>query len=154
MNSEKKNSGNWNSGDWNSGDCNSGDSNSGGWNSGDRNLGECNSGCWNKSNYETGYFNNNDNKIIKVFNRPCKIRDWEIAIKPDFIFFELCEWVEDENGNGRFLTYTYQEAFKKSWDRASIEDKKLIFGLPNFDADVFSDISGISLDEINNLQNN
>ena len=122
----------------NSGDSNSGDSNSGYWNSGYSNSGNSNSGNWNSGNWnscnrETGYFNSKSSETIRVFNKPCKIEDWEDAEKPDFIYFEI----DEEIG--------YKESFKKSFENASERDIKLLKGLPNFDADVFYEISGIRI---------
>ena len=43
--------------------------------------------------------------------------------------------------------YDYKEAFQKSWSEADKEDRKKIFNLPNFDAEVFKEISGIDVNE-------
>ena len=39
----------------------------------------------------------------------------------------------------------YKEAFRRAWDSASREDQELVTQLPNFDADIFFDISGIDV---------
>ena len=54
---------------------------------------------------------------------------------PHFLFFRIKK------------NETYKEAFQKSWDRASTEDKKLLEKLPNFDWDIFTEISGIKKPE-------
>ena len=47
---------------------------------------------------------------------------------------------------GGFLkVYDYKEAFQSSYKNASEEDKELLLMLPNFDADVFFEISGIDV---------
>ena len=46
---------------------------------------------------------------------------------------------------GYLKVFDYKEAFQKSYDEASEEDKKLLIKLPNFDPDVFFEISGIDL---------
>lgn len=46
---------------------------------------------------------------------------------------------------GYLKTKDYKQAWRDSWDEASDEDRRLILGLPNFDADVFLDISGIDV---------
>ena len=46
---------------------------------------------------------------------------------------------------GYLKTLDYKEAFKASWDKADPEDRIKIKELPNFDAQVFYDISGIDL---------
>ncbi len=136
------NTGDWNTGDRNTGYCNTGDRNTGRLNTGDRNTGNCNTGNrntgnwntgdWNKSNRNTGFFNTID-PDIQVFNKPCRQKDWENANKPGFIYFNL---------NG-----TYEESWRKAYDSASDEEKLLLVKLPNFNAKVFQEISGIMVDE-------
>jgi hypothetical protein len=153
-NSGNRNSGNWNSGDrnsgdWNSGDRNSGRCNSGDWNSGDRNSGRCNSGDWNSGNWNSGdrnsgFFNSITHDVILVFNKPCNRIEWEESIKPDFIYFDLTEEIDYSEMQGVCLkTYEYKEAWKKAYDSASKADIKRLKALPNFDADVFEEITGI-----------
>ena len=128
-NSGDNNSGDYNSGDNNSGDYNSGDSNSGDSNSGDRNSGDSNSGQWNACAYETGSFNTVQSDVIRVFNMPCRRADWEKAKKPRFLYFSI----------GSDYKKSFQESFKSATD----EDIEMLRNLPNFDADVFFEISGI-----------
>lgn len=165
-NSGNYNSGDWNSGDWNSGDYNSGkrnsgDCNSGYFNSGDYNSGKANSGHWNSGDSNSGYFNSQTPDTITVFNKPCDRQVWFYAKKPDFIYFGLTEWIswddmsnqeksdhpEARNCQGYLKTYEYQEAWRKAWDSATEEDKELLFKLPNFDPEVFKEISGIDVNE-------
>jgi hypothetical protein len=127
-----RNTGSWNTGDWNTGNRNTGGWNTGNWNTGGWNTGNCNTGDWNKSNRNTGFFNTID-PDIQVFNKPCKREDWENVNKPSFIYFDL---------NG-----TYRESWRKAYDSASDEEKRLLVKLPNFDAKVFQEISGILVDE-------
>ena len=46
---------------------------------------------------------------------------------------------------GYLKTIEYKDAWKKAWDEANKEDKELLFKLPNFDADVFEEITGINV---------
>lgn len=46
---------------------------------------------------------------------------------------------------GQLRTRDYKEAFKLSWDNADPEDRIKVKDLPNFDAEVFFEISGIDL---------
>ena len=46
---------------------------------------------------------------------------------------------------GYLKEYEYKEAFQASYNKASVEDKALLLALPNFDADVFFEISGIDV---------
>jgi hypothetical protein len=138
-NSGRYNSGNYNSGDGNSGDFNTGyyntgNSNLGDCNSGDRNLGDCNTGGWNACDRETGFFNTTQPKTIRVFNKPCPIEEWERAEKPWFIYFT----VDPKLG--------YKGSFQKAFESATKEDIEKLKALPNFDPDVFYEISGIRID--------
>ena len=132
-NSGHRNSGDRNSGDSNSGHRNSGHSNSGHSNSGHSNSGHRNSGHWNSVDRETGMFNSKPSATIRVFNKPCKVSVWEKANKPDFLYFEVDK------------TIGYKGSFQASYDKASDADKAKVLKLPNFDADVFFEISGIDL---------
>ena len=170
-NSGNRNSGDWNSGDWNSGirnsgDLNSGDLNSGDWNSGNRNSGNWNSGNWNSGNMNSGNWNsgnmnsgffNSDEPCVRVFNKRTdkKIGDIEI---PSWCFFNLTVWVSHDTATeeekqkhkaeieicGGFLkTINYKDAWRHAWNKASIEERKKLFDLPNWDNQVFKEITGI-----------
>ena len=159
-NSGYSNSGYSNSGDSNSGYSNSGDINSGDSYSGDSNSGKSNSGNFNSCNYETGMFNSKQSNNIRVFNNSCKRIIWENAIKPNFIYFDLNIWIyfsdmTDEEKidnpkaficNGYLKTRTYKEAWWESYLTATKEDLELLKALPNFDAKIFEEITGIKID--------
>lgn len=51
---------------------------------------------------------------------------------------------------GYLKKYEYKEAFTKSVIEASKEDRDLIRALPNFDADIFLEISGVDLRLLDN----
>jgi hypothetical protein len=164
-NSGDCNSGSWNSGSCNSGDCNSGSCNSGDWNSGScnsgyRNSGSWNSGDWNACNHETGAFNTIQSDTIRVFNKDCNREEWEKSDKPDFIYFDLCIWVDESDmtdkektadpkfhvRGGYLKTLDYKEAWQLAYEKATPKDIEKLKALPNFDADVFYEISGIRID--------
>ena len=46
---------------------------------------------------------------------------------------------------GYLKTIPMEQAWKEAWDRASEEDRELLYKLPNFDADVFKEITGIDV---------
>jgi hypothetical protein len=166
MNSGHKNSGNRNSGNNNSGFSNSGDNNSGFSNSGDNNSGNGNSGNnnsgnFNKCDFETGYFNSKKSTTINVFNKPCSIELWKSVAKPDFInhlvinkWICLLEMSEQDKINhpeayiydGYLKTFTYKEAWMNAYKQASKREIELLKALPNFDKDVFFEITGIMVD--------
>lgn len=147
------NAGNWNTGDWNTGNSNTGHMNTGDWNTGDRNTGDRNTGDWNTGDWNTGYFNTTTPIEINIFNKPFNLKEWNKIEKPNFLYFNLTEWVdiEGESSGGYLKKYTYKEAFRKSYLEAKkLENFKLEFekliNLPNFDKEIFKEISGIDID--------
>ena len=166
MTNTNTNTGNWNTGNSNTGNRNTGYSNTGYWNTGSWNTGYSNTGCnntgnWNACDHETGAFNTKQSDTIRVFNKDCSRKEWLEADKPEFLYFNLTEWVREEDmtdqekednetfhtTGGYLKSYDYKEAFQKSWDEADAEDRAKLFKLPNFDAEVFKEISGIDVTE-------
>lgn len=171
FNSGDRNSGYWNSGDmnsgyWNSGYMNSGDMNSGDWNSGDRNSGDRNSGDWNSGvfnscNFSNGVFCNKEDMDIRIFNMPSgmSMRDfyrskyWYAMCSVDFPLTEWAEYTEEEKQadekkaliGGYLKKNTYQYACARWWEDMSEENREIIMSMPNFDAEVFKDITGIEV---------
>ena len=159
-NSGDGNSGDWNSGNWNSGNGNSGDRNSGYGNSGDRNSGDGNSGDWNSGNGNSGYFNS-DEPCLRMFNKMTYCKRDDINI-PSWCYFDLTVWVsydtatEEEKKKykneieicGGFLkTIDYKDAWRLAWNKASIKERKKLFKLPNWDNEVFKEITGIDAEK-------
>ena len=64
---------------------------------------------------------------------------------------EKQKYPEYINTGGYLKEYEYKEAFQKSFNSLSTEEKKkqveLLKALPNFDKDVFFEISGIDIDK-------
>ena len=146
------NSGLFNSGDRNSGNRNSGYRNSGYQNSGNRNSGDQNSGIFNKTNNSNGVFCNIEPKIcifniqtdwtLKEFYRS---KYWDAICSSDF---PLTEWKNKEeipeNGvDGELIVNTYEEACRRWWKGMSQDNREIIKSIPNFNIDVFCDITGI-----------
>ena len=169
-NSGDRNSGNWNSGNWNSGDCNSGDCNSGNWNSGnwnsgDCNSGDCNSGNWNSGNWNSGdrnsgYFNV-DSPLVRIFGKETDLKKEDIDF-PSWLYFDLTQWVSHDTAtdkekkehkneieiSGGFLkTLTYKEAFRLAWRKVEFSERKKLFSLPNWNNEIFMQISGIDAEK-------
>jgi hypothetical protein len=158
-NSGNRNSGNRNSGDWNSGDCNSGD-----WNSGNRNSGDCNSGDWNKTCFSNGCFNTESPKIF-LFNKPSDwtYQDW-LNSDARYILMDcpsnVLSWIwEDDmtdeekeqhpeySVTGGFLKHIEKETGRQMWwDGLSDRKKTIVMNLPNFDKDIFKEITGIDVE--------
>ena len=157
-NSGYRNSGDYNSGHYNSGYCNSGDYNSGYYNSGDYNSGYYNSGDCNSGRYNSGLFNTNEPKML-LFNRECEYTYSEFVAKFGYRTLNptLTEWIlstdmtdaekekhpSHETTGGYLKKFTYKEAWANAWNNADDEQKRWFLSLPNFDADIFFEITGI-----------
>ena len=165
-NSGNRNSGNWNSGDSNSGNSNSGGSNSGDSNSGNRNSGNSNSGDWNKTNFSNGCFNTVEPKI-HLFNKPSEwtYRDWlnsEARCLLNRIPGDVLEyiWLEDMTDEEKAehpaskVTGGYLKQIDNSkhrsdwWNSLDEKEKEVIKSIPNFDKEIFKEITGIDVEEI------
>ena len=163
-NSGNRNSGDWNSGNRNSGDCNSGNRNSGNRNSGDRNSGNRNSGDWNKTSFSNGCFNTVSPKIY-MFNKPtdwtlehwlnCRARYLLNQIDDcplEYVWFdsmtdeEKAAHPEAKTTGGYLKERTTADNARKWWAGLSADDRNIIFSLPNFDAAIFKEITGIDVD--------
>ena len=167
-NSGSRNSGNWNSGsrnsgDWNSGSRNSGDWNSGRGNSGSRNSGNWNSGDWNSGNCNSGFFCTNSPKL-RLFNKETDFTmeefmktEWYAVLTSGE--FNLTKWraytdeekAQDERKrliSGELITIPYKEACASWWASLSEKDKAIIKTIPNFDANIFAEITGIDVTNI------
>ena len=159
-NSGDRNSGEMNSGDMNSGDMNSGDMNSGYMNSGDRNSGDRNSGIANKCDFSSGIFCNESDMDIRIFNKPSgmSLKEFINSKYYDALVsapFELIRWEcysdkelatdEEKNRGGRLIVKEYSEAWADWWDDLSPDKRAIIQQIPNFDAEIFKDITGIDL---------
>jgi len=170
-NTGKCNSGDWNSGNLNSGSCNTGYKNTGNWNcgysnsgysnSGDCNSGYWNSGYWNSGNLNSGYLNTNEPKV-RVFNKQTNLTNAEFLEKiPNFFYFDLTSWVASEEmtkeekeenpsyeiTNGYLKTKGYKEAWREAWNRASQEEKEMCLELPNWNNEIFKEITGIDVEK-------
>ena len=158
-NSGNRNSGNRNSGDWNSGDWNSGNRNSGDWNSGDWNSGD-----WNKCSFSNGCFNTVSPKIY-LFNKPSEwtYQDWlnsearyllnqipgdvlEYIYLSDMTDEEKAEHPEAETTGGYLKILDNSECAVIWWRGLSDRQKAVITAIPNFDKEIFKQITGIDVD--------
>ena len=165
------NTGDCNTGDYNTGNCNTGYCNTGNYNTGNRNTGYCNTGDYNTGNCNTGYYNscngsngifcNKEDENIRIFNIPSGVSLTEFRNSKYYYAltssrFVLTEWIEytDEEkkkserkalDGGYLKEYTYKEACANWWNNMSEENKEIVKSIPNFDADVFEDITGIKI---------
>ena len=168
-NSGKRNSGGCNIGDcnvgsWNTGDCNIGDCNTGNRNVGNWNAGNWNVGDWNKCNFSNGCFNTASQKIY-LFNKPSEwtYLDWlhsEARRLLNQIHSEIVEYIlfadmtdgekkahpEAETTGGYLKKVDNSKNDITWWDNLNDEEKEIIKSIPNFDKDIFKEITGIDID--------
>jgi len=174
-NTGNRNTGDWNTGDWNTGDCNTGDCNTGNRNTGNRNTGnrntgnrntgDWNTGDWNKSSFNTGCFNTEEQKIM-LFNKPSDMtyREWidsDARYLLNQIPKDVVEWVyeEDMTDEEKAAHPTYEttggylkvldesECGQLWWGSLSDRRKEIIKAIPNFDAEIFFQCTGVRVDE-------
>ena len=157
------NTGDCNTGDWNTGECNTGNWNTGNCNTGDWNAGDCNTGDWNKSSFNTGCFNTEEQKIM-LFNKPSDMtyREWidsDARYLLNQIPKDVVEWVyeEDMTDEEKAAHPTYEttggyiKVMEKSesgqlwWNDLPDDKKAVIKSLPNFDAGIFEQCTGIKI---------
>ena len=164
------NTGDWNTGDWNTGNRNTGDCNTGNRNTGNRNTGDCNTGDWNtgdwnKSSFNTGCFNTEEQKIM-LFNKPSNMTysewlDSDARYLLNQIPKDVVEWVyeEDMTDEEKAAHPTYEttggylkvldesECGQLWWGSLSDRRKEIIKAIPNFDAEIFFQCTGVRVDE-------
>ena len=160
-NSGEYNNGNYNTGSGNRGYRNTGNGNSGHLNSGNWNCGHKNSGDWNRANNSNGCFNTMEPKIY-MFNKPSDwtISDWnrsEAKKLLDKIPVAAVEWIDyekmddgerdlnPENIAGYLKEKKGSEAIMSWWNSLKRTEQEIILSLPNFDKDIFEEITGIEV---------
>ena len=157
------NTGNCNTGYCNTGDCNTGNRNTGDWNTGNCNTGDMNTGDWNTSFGSSGCFNTEEQPVM-MFNKPSgwTLRDWlnsEARYYLNQIPKNVVEWVyssdmtdeekaahpEHKTTGGYLKVLNETECAQVWWDGVSENVKNTIKSLPNFDAEVFKQCTGIDV---------
>ena len=94
------------------------------YNSGDYNSGNCNSGNYNSGNHNSGIFNT-DTPFMMSFNRPTSMTYAEFLNSLSYSFYGLC--------------------LRISRNEIDADDIERIKALPNFDAEIFKEITGIHI---------
>ena len=175
-NTGDRNTGNYNTGDrntgnGNTGDRNTGDWNTGGWNKGNRNTGDYNTGGrntgdWNSVDFSTGCFNTKTEKI-RLFNKKSKwtYHDWINSearsvmsncpyTKTIWIYSSGMTDSEKEKYptwecTGGYLKtiYVTKKDKQKWWDELDDTEREAVMSLPNFDKEIFKEITGIEVEE-------
>ncbi len=142
-----------------------GNSNTGDCNTGHRNTGHRNTGDWNKSSFNTGCFMTEEQKIM-FFNKPSDwtYNDW---LRSDARYLlnripkNVVGWICSENMTDEEKTEHpthettggYLKVFDESdcgqlwWDTLSDHQKNIIKALPNFNAEIFKECTGIDVNK-------
>ena len=137
---------------------NLGKGNAGLWNSGNRNSGD-----WNKTNFSNGCFNTEEPKIF-LFNKPSDwtYRDWlnsDARYLLNQIPRNVVDWIwsddmtdeekeqhpEYEVVGGYLKILDESECGQLWWDSLSERYKNIIKAMPNFDKEIFEDVTGIKI---------
>ena len=165
-NTGDRNTGNWNTGNCNTGHRNTGNRNTGYRNTGDRNTGHCNTGHWNTGHCNTGHWNtgmfNTDEPNARFFGKEANIKMSEFINGdgyPSYVGFYLTKWINSsemtdqekkdyptyETTGGYLREYEYKTAWANFWHDTTSENRKKFINLPNFDAEIFKEITGIDV---------
>ena len=170
VNTGHHNTGYHNTGDCNTGGCNAGHHNTGYHNTGNYNAGEYNAGDHNRGDYNTGdyncisgssgCFNTSEEKII-MFNKASDwtIKDWWASkartilggMPKETVWIELLKMTNEEKCDnpdceilGGYLKILDGSGNVQAWwDKLPDSNKQVILALPNFDADIFEECTGI-----------
>lgn len=128
------------------------------------NSGDWNSGDWNKTCFSNGCFNTESPKIF-LFNKPSDwtYQDW-LNSDARYILMDcplnVLAWVWDDDMTdeekeqhpeysvtGGFLKHIEKETGRQMWwDGLSDKQKDIVMQLPNFDKDIFKEITGITVE--------
>ena len=167
VNAGNSNTGYRNAGDYNTGNSNTGYRNTGHRNTGDYNTGTCNTGDYNtgdfnSSNYNTGFFCTEERRI-RIFDIESDMTFNQVRNSAPFhilrrINLSPVTWVpevdmtnEEKQANPEYKTiggYLKKNDLKASysnwWKTLTEEEKEIIKDIPNFNADKFKEITGIT----------
>ena len=129
------------------------------------NTGNRNTGDWNKSSFNTGCFNTVEQKIM-LFNKPSDMtyRDWyesdarwllnqipkdvvEWIYSEDMTDEEKAEHLTHKTTGGYLKVLDESECGQLWWGSLSDRQKNIIKAIPNFDAEIFFQCTGIRVDE-------
>jgi len=127
------------------------------------NSGNRNSGDWNKTNFSNGCFNTEEPKIF-LFNKPSDwtYRDWlnsDARYLLNQIPRNVVDWIwsddmtdeekeqhpEYEVVGGYLKILDESECGQLWWDSLSERYKNIIKAMPNFDKEIFEDVTGIKI---------
>ena len=174
-NTGHNNTGCYNTGDCNTGDHNTGDHNTGHYNIGSHNIGRHNTGRYNIGHYNIGSYNtgcyntgcyntgdcNTTEPTVRLFNKDSGLKFLgETHLKfiniVNRLSSPLCEWVSERKMSDKekadYSTYKTTGGYLKVNEErrnkleATKEEKDFLKSLPNFDAVILKECTGIDLD--------
>ena len=169
VNIGKNNTGRDNTGYSNTGNRNTGYSNTGNRNTGDRNTGDRNTG-----NSNTGYSNTGDRntgvfctgvKYLLFFNKESTWTEEDFLnskvyqLLSDYVKTKL--WVPEykmtdeekqqnrgwKTAEGYYRAIPFKQAFQDAWNNFSEDSKQEFLTLPNFDPEIFEEITGVNVNK-------
>jgi len=146
-----RSTGNYSTGDCSTGYCSTGH----------RSTGRRSTGDWSISNYSSGHFSTIDYSGFGAFNKPCTPEEWGHTKIPNWFYFDLTEWIEEDEmtekekqenpsyktTGGYLKVYGYKEAWRRSYDSVSRKEQLEALDVLNFDSNVFFEITGIRVEE-------
>lgn len=108
------------------------------YNTGNDNTGDFNTGDFNTGNHNTGNFNTGflctGKTTVEIFNKPSNLTYRELYSSTAYDVVRSI-FYHDENDRQGY------------WDSLRKDDQKQVKRLPNFDAQIFKQITGVSVDE-------
>ena len=128
------------------------------------NTGDWNTGDWNIINNSTGLFNT-EQTTIDMFNKPSDwtLEDWFSSDVRSILNWnlELTVWIYEKNmieeekeehpeyitTGGYLKTFKFKEACNNMWNNLTKSEKNKITDLPNFNAEIFKEITGIDVNK-------
>jgi len=148
--------GDFSTGNRSTGDFSAGNRSTGHFSTGDYSTGDFSTGDCSISNHSTGHFSTIDYSGYGWFDKPCE-KQWSEIDVPNFNYFKVAYWIEEENmtdeekeGNTTYKTtkgflksVDYKTAWKVFWRKTDEDNKKKFFNLPNFDWEIFTEITGL-----------
>lgn len=170
------NTGNYNTGCGNTncnniGHCNAGNYNTGNYNTGNCNRGDYNTGDWNIASNSSGFFNTITQKVTSFNKKTNLTRDEYKELRGLQVLnsnYENNWWVYSEEMTdtekeehpehqaigGYLKTIPFTDACRLMWANLNDEEKQAVYELPNFDKDIFEQITGIYIENLKSKKGN
>jgi len=103
---------------------------------------------WHRNSWDyNSWYLNIDRPKLRIFGKETDIEIGDITF-PDFFYFDINTYCEETWEI--LVKYEYKEAFQNSYNSLSEEERekqtKQLKEIPNFDKDIFFEISGIDID--------